>query len=357
MSLSHKEIHFIIGAPRSGTTILSKLLNNHPVIHCLPEANFLIFFLHKFKRKKKFSGKDIDLIFEQIYLYSLSHPWIGWEFNIEDVKKNIITDFAGKQISYIELCKAIYQNFKVDDIDKSNATILLDKNPIYTIFAGKLRKTIPAAKFILIIRDYRAHVLSRKQSVDFETPDIAFNALRWKLFNQVGLKFYKQNPKHVLLVKYEELILNKEAELKKICTFLNLSFNSAISENLTPYKTDTSGYNIPPQLKTRLDKKYSDLNKPVNTSRIDSWKTELTKEEILLCDVICGNFAKQLGYTELQPYPYLTKCLLKIKSFSSLMKASINQKKEYIIYYVPPKIKLRRLLKISIEQGFLKNNT
>lgn len=354
MSLAHKEIHFIIGAPRSGTTILSKLLNNHPVIHCLPEANFLIFFLNKFKRKKSFSGKDIDLIFEQIHLYSLSHPWIGWEFNIEDVKKNIITDFAGKQISYIELCKAIYQNFKVDDIDKAHASILLDKNPIYTIFTRKIKKEIPEGKFILMLRDYRAHVLSRKQSTDFQSPDIAFNALRWKLFNEVGLKFYKDNPKQVLLVKYENLVLNKEEELKKICAFLNVPVDHTIFENVIKHKTDISGYNVPQPLKIRLDKKYADLDKPINSDRIDSWKTELTKEEILLCDAICGNFSRQFGYEMHSPLTSLQGFFLKLRSFSQLLKAYIDIKKEFLLYYVSPEIKLKRLRKICIKLGFLK---
>lgn len=39
-----KQLHFIVGIGRSGTTILSKLLNKFTDVHCMPEANFLVFF-------------------------------------------------------------------------------------------------------------------------------------------------------------------------------------------------------------------------------------------------------------------------------------------------------------------------
>lgn len=350
----NQQLHFIIGAPRSGTTILSKLLNNHSSIHCLPEANFLIFFLHKFRNKESFSIADINLIFEQIHLYSLTHPWVGWEFDIEIVKKLICTAYAEKKITYIELCKIIYQYFKTPGMNKEESDILLDKNPIYTLFSEKIKKTIPTAKFILIIRDYRAHVLSRKQSIDFAIPDIAFNALRWKLFNKTAFRFYKNYPSDVLLIKYEELISQKEIELTKICDFLKIPQEKGIFENNIKDKTDLSGLEVPLQLKKRLVKKYADLDKPVNSDRVSAWKTELTKEEIMLCDAICGNFSKKLGYYVCFQIAGISSFLLKSKSITSLLKAFIDIKKEALIYYVSPQIKLNRLKNLYYKTGFLK---
>ena len=66
LSGTKKDIHFIIGIGRSGTTLLSQLLNNHKEIQALPEANFLVFFLNQFQNKKQFTINDINLLFEQI---------------------------------------------------------------------------------------------------------------------------------------------------------------------------------------------------------------------------------------------------------------------------------------------------
>ena len=330
--MEDKKLYFIVGAQRSGTTLLSKLLNNHPDIHCMPEANFFIFFLHAFKDKRSFSGSDIELIFEQIYLYSLYHPWVGWEFDLEKTREEFYRDFTEKQISYVELCKAIYEKFKVEGVGKENASILLDKNPIYSLFTEKIKSSIPDAKFILMIRDYRAHVLSRKQSVDFESPNIAFNALHWKLLNKIARKFQEENPDRVLAVKYEDLIQNKKNELNKICSFLNISADEDIFENSVKYKADTAGFDIPQNFKKRLDKKYTDLDKPINTDRMDSWKTELTKNEILLCDAICGNFAKPLGYKTHFEQGFLSERTIKLKHFPALLAAYLEIKKELIVY-------------------------
>src|ERR1043165_2002834 len=161
-----KQICFIIGIGSSGTTILNKLLNDHPELHCLPEANFLLFFLHGYKNVKQFSPVQIGHIFEQIGIFSRSHPWIGWHFEPEKTKEKILAQLdEKKELSYADLCRIIYSDFRVSGFDKSEARILIDKNPGYTIYTDKLSGFLPSAKFIWLVRDYRGNVLSRKEKV------------------------------------------------------------------------------------------------------------------------------------------------------------------------------------------------
>jgi len=128
-TIAPKKICFVIGMGRSGTTLLSKLLNRHPQVHATPEAVFLIFFLEAYKNKDQFTSEEIKLVFEQIKWFSYTHPWVGWSFDMEAVKNETLDFVNGKKVHYEELCKFIYTRFKVNSMDKSAALWLADKNP------------------------------------------------------------------------------------------------------------------------------------------------------------------------------------------------------------------------------------
>jgi len=351
----NKQLHFIIGIGRSGTTILNKILNAHPFIHSLPEANFLVFFLKDFKDVKVFTSKQIELIFEQIRVFSLSHPLIGYEFDREAVKNKVIEIAASKELSYEQLCKIIYSEFKVVGNDKSSAGILIDKNPSYTIFVNEIAETLPEAKFIFLLRDYRANVLSRKQNVDLNSADVVYNSQRWKLFNRVAMDFFKKNKNKVLILKYEDLVLNSEKEIMFACEFLGIKAEDIKTESDLEQKVNLSHFNIDLKHKVRFAKKYSDLSKPLNSDRLYSWKTELTQEEIKICDVICSDFATGLGYISFLKLSGYDKLKVKFKNIVPIFKAWIDVKKDHLVYQLlPVRFKLKRLKKHYTRINFIK---
>lgn len=350
-----KQLHFIVGIGRSGTTILSKLLNKFVDVHCLPEANFLVFFLNKFKNKKTFSVNDIREIFEEIDLYALSHPWVGWEFDIELTKK-YLEDVISKNevITYQEICKLIYENFVVTCIDKSNSKLLIDKNPSYTIFTNEISQVFPESKFIWIVRDYRANILSRKQSVFLKSPNIAYNATRWLLYNKRANSFYQKNKDRTILIKYENLVLKNEEETEKLTHFLEIKpiFEAIDFEKKQTINLDS--FNVSEQYKNRFIKKYSDLNKTLNSDRLDVWKEQLSEKEIKICEVICSSFAKNVGYQPSLNISKYTKIKIITICLPSILKGYLDIYKDKILYYFPTKIKLNRLKKKYIELGFIK---
>lgn len=346
------QLHFILGIGRSGTSILTKLLNSYKDVHCMPEANFILFFLQKFGSKKSFSSKEIHQIFIEIELYSYSHPWVGWDFGIKEAKENILCKLnQKKQITFEELSILIYSQFKVKNLDKSSSNIIIDKNPSYTIFAEKISKYFPNAKFIWIIRDYRANILSRKQSVFLKSPNIAFNAIRWKIYNKAAYKFYKKNPEKVILVKYEDLVQNATS-LNKILDFLQI--DNTKKEIEKTQELDLENFKIEDRFKERFYKKYSDLNKVINTNRIQSWKEQLSLEEIKICDIICKNAAKKTNYLPITNLSILNKTSIYLFNFIPIYKAYLDIFKVKIIYYFPINFKLKRLKKKYIELGIIK---
>ena len=350
----NKQLHFIIGIGRSGTTILNKILNSHPSIHSLPEANFLVFFLHDYKNITKFNQNHIELIFEQIQLFSLSHPWVGWEFDLQNTKTKLLNLVSKGELSYEELCKIIYTDFKVFGMNKSSSSILVDKNPSYTLFVKHLSNHFPKAKFIFLLRDYRANILSRKQSVYLKSPEVVFNSYRCKLFNQLAANFAIKHPDKVLLLKYEDLVVDSEKEIVRICEFLGVKKEDFNTQVAPDHKVDFSNYILDEKYQERFQKKYSDLNRPLNSSRLNSWETQLTKSEIELCDTMCSDFATQFGYQPFCKLSSFDKFRIKMANIIPMLKAWIDVKKDLRIYYLPAAYKLQRFKKSYIKLNFIK---
>lgn len=343
---------FIIGVGRSGTTILTQLLNNHPSIHCMPEANFLLFFLHRYGNKAKLTQEDVRLIFEQIALFELSHPWVGWSLDKTEAKEAAMRFIEQDGASYDGLCKLIYGHFKVNGDEKKEAVIYLDKNPSYTLFTRQIERGVPGARFILISRDPRANILSRKQSVYLESPHVAYNAFRWKMFTKKALKFGKSNPDKFHLIRYEDLAAKPEEELKKVCRFIGVDENVDLLHALTDKKTEQSRPEIPAKFEKRFEKKYSDLAKPVNAQRIDSWKTSLSVSEIELCDLICADVGNELGYTAVSTISFIRKVIMRCKLLPIYLWAWYSVEKEYVIYRMNIGVKLGRLRSVYKKHGF-----
>jgi len=355
MALAGKDmkLNFITGVGRSGTTVLTQLLNRHPAVHCLPEANFMLFFLHSFGGKTSFSSADVDLVFEQIDLFELSHPWVGWTFDKAETRKQVDAYVKeNEKADYTVLCKIIYRNFKVAGDEKAQAGMLVDKNPSYTLFMSPLSEAVKEAKFIHIIRDYRANILSRKQSVYLESPHVAYNAIRWLLFNKKALRFGTRYKDKFLFLRYEDLARDADGETQKVCRFLGVDASLKLSSLPASQAQETDSSVMPEKFKKRFEKKYTDLSKPVNANRIDSWKEQLSKREIMTCDAICGNFAKELGYEFFTPLSGLKIFFLRLSLLPVYLWAWYSVEKEYLIYRLDPRTKLKRLRKVYQKHGF-----
>lgn len=349
------QLHFIVGIGRSGTTILTKLLNEYKEIHCVPEANFLLFFLYKFKHKKHFSEDDLNMIFDQIGIYYQSNPWIGWDFDYVSIKQTIQNKLlTNKTIEYQELCTLIYANFKLKQINKEAANLIIDKNPSYSLFVKNIHTAFPNSKFIWIIRDYRANVLSWLQNPYLKASNVAFNAIRWKLYNKEIYNFYTKNKTNVLLIKYEDLILNQEIEIQNIINFLKV--NSVLETNyLESTAIDVSNFSGSQEHKHIFFKKYTDLNQPLNSKRTEAWKVELNQSQIKTCDVLCSGFSLKIGYKAINKINFKDIIITNIVYIVPIINGYIDIYKDKLIYYVSIKLKLKKLKSRYLKLGLTKN--
>lgn len=348
------KMHFILGIGRSGTSLLSSLLDTHPNLKCTPEAVFLVFFLQKYKNQN-ITLDQFKLMLEHIKIYGISHPWVGWKFD----ELAAINEFNNLRkecafLAYSSCCELLYRNFKNQKTLQKTNPIIIDKNPSYCLYANQLHRYFDQSKFVLIHRDYRANVLSRKQSVYLKSPNVAFNAFRWRLFTKKLIRFAKENPTICSQLNYENLVQDKEAYLHQLVQFFDE--DPSTINNLTDIEelNISDDFEIQEAYKERFNKKYGDLNKEVNASRIASWESELSQKEIIICDVFCGDVGKEIGYQPTYSFSKLKKFYYYCNYIVPITKAYLDIKKDAFLFYISPSIKLKRLKKSYQKIGLIK---
>ena len=171
-------LFFIIGRPRSGTTLLRSFLDAHPNIQIPTECNYIYQLSRKYLKKKNWNDKTISSFLDDLKrtrFYKVSN------FNVEKIEKDLREN--KNELTYPLACKIIANSFE-GIFPKNELRTFGDKNPCYSLIFGYVYPVFQEAKFIHLLRDPRDNHISLSNS-RMEYPYISFTTLRWK-------KSYKQ---------------------------------------------------------------------------------------------------------------------------------------------------------------------
>lgn len=213
---------FIVGCGHSGTSILLALLGNHPHFYPVPKESALF-------------TRDDNTV------YKIMEEW-------DNICKN-----QGK-FRWIE------------------------KTPPHIFQIHRFMAFRPKSQFILILRDGRDVICSLRHRIGYE--GIADRVDRWVYDNMAGLPYW-EHPQ-VMIVKYEDLILNPENKLQHICSFLNEVYSDQL---LNFHKTQRKWYSdiidkpdVIVSLKDHNRMRNWQINQPLFDGR-GRWVTEMTDDE------------------------------------------------------------------------------
>ncbi len=272
-----KRMLFIVGRGRSGTTLLQTILNTHPKISVAEEGQFMMLLKGRYS-KGSWNKERIKAFYDDLWL---ERRLENWSLNKEQLIELLLS--FGNEASYSDLCATVYANNAMTQ-EKDDDAWLGDKNPHYALFLNDIMEVFPDAKFIHIVRDYRDTVLSY-QNVDFDPDWTTPLAQRWVIYNNEVLKYRNKHPDKFIELKFEDLLTLPFERLTAICNFLGIEF---YEEMLEFYKGKDREY---------WNRNWQQmLSKPLDSSRIYTWRKKMKEEDIKICDVICGEMATQFGY-------------------------------------------------------------
>ncbi|MBK8366606.1 MAG: sulfotransferase [Bacteroidetes bacterium] len=256
-------ITFIVGMGRSGTTMLTNMLNLNPNVIACPENEFVMFSFNDFKNKD-FTKETVIDEFVNLFEHKFSKIISFWKPG-KELKQSIL-NLTEK--SFANVCKQVYLNYPFAINNPENVTCIVDKNPIYSLYLNELNTLFPNSKYIILTRDYRDNALSRKKYSDKETSIYTLGA-SWNYYYNCIFKSVKKNNLNHYIIRYEDLVNNPSDSLYKLCDFMELSFNDEML-NFQNLAKDIKKYieqNLP-------ENEYSKL-KPCTIT----WKIRLLKTE------------------------------------------------------------------------------
>lgn len=201
---------FVVGAARSGTTLLRLLINNHPDIACIGETQF---FHHNYLQLSSNSEKNIS-IFSDI-------------FRTESELPNFI--YNNELLKYFPKDKTIASYFNVllsayaKNLGKNKWA---EKSPSHILRIELIKKLFPDAKIINIKRNPYSSAISRFQKLkkkEFNNFSIFFYLKYLKKVDKIASDFERENKDSILTVKYEDLSENPKFVLEKIFSFLDVT--------------------------------------------------------------------------------------------------------------------------------------
>jgi len=283
---------FILGNPRSGTSLFRVMLNNHPNTICPPECGFAHWWLSKYSNWKMDDNSSIRLE-EFLNDLLISKKIETWQLLKEDLRK-VIT--KRNPINYSELVDCIYLSYSknINEIE-----VIADKNNYYINYLNDLRRIWSNAKFIHIIRDGRDVACSYMEVEKLKTTSpykpklstsISSIANEWQNNNKSILEFTSGLARQEsFFIKYENLISDPINTLKMVCEFIEIKYSSKM---LDYYKTNDNKRIEPLQT---LDWKKKTLEKP-DSSKIGRYKYDLTKQQITEFNIIALNSLKLFRY-------------------------------------------------------------
>ncbi|MDA8643397.1 sulfotransferase [Candidatus Pelagibacter bacterium] len=202
-SQNYQDPVFMIGFPRSGTTLLDTILRSHPMIEVIEEKSSV-------KKIVNSLNKLSNNIFEGFNNIK--------DVNIKEIRKNYFEDL----LSYI--------NHHDKDF------IYIDKLPLNIVYIAEILKIFPHAKFIISLRHPCDCILSCYMQ-NFKLNDSMSNFLNLKdtavtydlIMNL--LKIYKSKFNfNFYEIKYENLISKFDNEIKNLLGFLELPWNDSVLE-------------------------------------------------------------------------------------------------------------------------------
>lgn len=226
---------FLVGCPRSGTTLLQSMIASHSQVVSFPETHFFskTMPVNPFLRRMKVHGSRSRAI---VTAFLENHGYTGLS-----PFENLSPYNPYKMYGHKTWCKKLLEildrmTLQEASPGKINHSCIwvLEKTPRHLHYISSINQGPTANKFIHMLREGKdvvasLHFATKRYPTQWNGKRSIKDCIRWwKKSMKVSMKF-RGHPDHCFVV-YDQLIREPETVLRAICSFLNLTYETIMLE-------------------------------------------------------------------------------------------------------------------------------
>lgn len=213
---------FLVGFPRSGTTLLEQVLDAHEGVQAMEEPQTIASVL---KQMAALLQAQAAMKSPALSKESWLNQWLRSFEMMKDLSHDQVLKFRETYFSVVDR-----------EVKRDNKKMLLDKMPLNSVDIGVILRIFPNAKFVVSLRHPCDCVLSGHMQ-NFKMNDAMANFLDldnaasfykhvMKLLWQYEEVFDLKDRMHY--IRYEDLVMDLEGEARKVLDFLGLPWDDAV---------------------------------------------------------------------------------------------------------------------------------
>jgi hypothetical protein len=293
---------FIVGHDRSGTTMLRLVLDRSSEVAIPPESMLLADFEPVRSRGELADPARAAALVAEIW----RHPKVRlWGVNGSPPTP---PTGLGHAAAYRFAVEAPYRAYAAAHGKQRFG----DKTPLYLRYVDAIDEIWPEARFVVLVRDGRDVALSLR-GVPFGANNVYAAARSWADGVRLGQEAQLRRPDRTLTVRYEDLVANPEPQVRALCSFLGLTYDS---DMLEIQRTD------PGKIVQDQASWFTNVFEGINATAVGRWRTEMSERERRVFAAVAGNELRALGYESGEPARLHLAMTLAYEAHDAALRAS-----------------------------------
>lgn len=274
---------FVVGHPRSGTTLLRLILNAHPRIVIPPEAHVASFFR---RLKRKYGELDSEVRLRRVAeRIADKERMLEWGFPREQMVERLMQadprDASGLFAALMSLWT-----------EKEGKPRWGEKTPGTYRFLPEVDAWFPDCKVIHIVRDGRdvaISCLTPPFSDNYDKGNVYEVAVRWRHAIQCCRRAQRDllGPERYLELRYEDLTAEPEQHVRRICEFLDEDFDPAMLDFHKSSKRNVARGDASFHARTA---------EKVNRGRVERWRNDADRAFVCGFEGVARKELLEFGY-------------------------------------------------------------
>jgi hypothetical protein len=247
-----RSLIFVIGPPRSGSTLLMRMLSSHSMIYSRAEPHLLTALAHL--------G-----YYDTVDAAPFDH------LQAQQSVRELVEDLPGGEADYLDACRAYTDVLygRVLQARGKGKPLFLDKTPANALVLPFIAKLYPHARYVVLTR-HPAAIWSSYANSFFDGDYVAarkFNPILNRYVPAMA-RFIRERPVPFVRVGYEDLVRDPETEMRRVFEGIGVPFEAG-AINYGEHEHESKGLGDPLGVKQH--------SRPV-TSSVEKWAHELATE-------------------------------------------------------------------------------